>query len=576
MNLHDISWHLASGNSKKYLPSPHIPPTVKVPRIRAKLGTPKYCSSRPHRCKSYADDLSLISSDPKEHASSLQEINDSCKQLDLHLKPSKCISLVYNGKQIDRSKVFAIGDSGNTTNVAHKPTKFLGKILGHNLPTTRKAATDKLNNLLLSQVLSLNSSPIRGEYKVYILHHFILRNAQFYLAVDNFSQSQLGRIQRTLTRFIRKWLHLPPCLSKVILFHKDGLGLKSLPSYEEEVKIGFFTRVMSSADPSVSECILGLEQDTLKVLHHMSVQDIEIIKNTAASIQNSRQISSRVNESSIIRRSKAGIVQQQCVELEKSLEQLQIQNSLLDVLPLEHEDSLWKRIITGLPNGQLSFVLRACSETLPSPSTLVRWNYKFSRKCPLCDAPLCNVKHILNCCPKALEDGRYTWRHDKILLLLIHFLKEFNPSSSVFADIPEFRAHDSPQATVPSSIISTTARPDIFMKSNNNIILLELTVPWNSATNMTKARDFKLCKPNYQLLISDLQALGYSAQLHTMEIGSLGHCSHHAFSALKAAAPLSKVRDRRHLLTNIAKTAINCSHTIFNARSCPSWSLSYL
>ena len=108
---------------------------------------------------------------------------------------------------------------------------------------------------------------------------------------------------------------------------------------------------MSSADPSVSECILGLDQDTLKDLHHMSVQDIEIIKNTTASIQKSRQISSRVNESSIIRHSKARIIPQQCVELEKSLEQLQIQKSLLDVLPLEHEDSLWKRIITGLPNG---------------------------------------------------------------------------------------------------------------------------------------------------------------------------------------------------------------------------------
>ena len=146
---------------------------------------------------------------------------------------------------------------------------------------------------------------------MYILHHFILRNAQFYFAVDNFLQSQPGRIQRTLTRFIRKWLYLHPCLSKVILFHKDGLALKSLPSYEEEVKIGFFTCVMSSADPSVSECILGLDQDTLKDVHHMSMQDIEIIKNTTASIQKSRQISSRVNESSIIRCSKARIVQQQ-------------------------------------------------------------------------------------------------------------------------------------------------------------------------------------------------------------------------------------------------------------------------
>ena len=89
----------------------------------------------------------------------------------------------------------------------------------------------------------------------------------------------------------------------------------------------------------------------------------------------------------------------------------------------------------------------------------------------------------------------YNSNHDKILLLLTHFLKEFDPSSSVFADFSEFRAHDSPQATVPSSIILITARPDICMKSNDDIILLELTVPWNSATNMTKARDFKLCQP---------------------------------------------------------------------------------
>ena len=59
-----------------------------------------------------------------------------------------------------------------------------------------------------------------------------------------------------------------------------------------------------------------------------------------------------------------------------------------------------------------------------------------------------------------------------------------------------------------------------------------------------------------------------------MEIGSLGHYTHHSLSALKAAAPLSKTRDRRHLLTNLAKTAISCSHTIFNAWHCPSWSMS--
>ena len=142
-------------------------------------------------------------------------------------------------------------------------------------------------------------------YCLYILHHFILQNAQFYLAVDSFSCLQLDKIQCTLTRFIRKWLHLPSYLSKALLFHKDGLVLKSLPSFEEEVKVGFFTRVVSSADPSVSECAQGLDQDTFENLYHMSVQDIDIITSTSTLIKNSRQHSSRVSESYIIRRSKA-------------------------------------------------------------------------------------------------------------------------------------------------------------------------------------------------------------------------------------------------------------------------------
>jgi len=47
----------------------------------------------------------------------------------------------------------------------------------------------------------------------------------------------------------------------------------------------------------------------------------------------------------------------------------------------------------------------------------------------------------------------------------------------------------------------------------------------------------KQTKPNYIALINDLEAMGFSANLDTLEVGSLGHFDKEAIATLHAILP---------------------------------------
>ena len=92
----------------------------------------------------------------------------------------------------------------------------------------------------------------------------------------------------------------------------------------------------------------------------------------------------------------------------------------------------------------------------------------------------------------------------------------------MFADLPNLRASDNPMATIPMEILSRPSRPDIVMRQNE-VILLELTVPFKSPESMSKTKQHKESKELYQLALSDLEANGFDPLLLTLEIGALGH-----------------------------------------------------
>ena len=65
-------------------------------------------NSKPHKVKGFADDLTIIIDLPYQlrntlTSKSLKEITNAKTDFELTLKPSKCISMVYNGKEMDKT-----------------------------------------------------------------------------------------------------------------------------------------------------------------------------------------------------------------------------------------------------------------------------------------------------------------------------------------------------------------------------------------------------------------------------------------------------------------------------------------
>ena len=70
----------------------------------------KFLHSSEHSAKAFADNLTVFSSSPEDHQSLLSTINEKCSDLDLTLKPEKCISIVFNGSKMNHTTSFSLSN----------------------------------------------------------------------------------------------------------------------------------------------------------------------------------------------------------------------------------------------------------------------------------------------------------------------------------------------------------------------------------------------------------------------------------------------------------------------------------
>jgi len=128
----------------------------------------------------------------------------------------------------------------------------------------------------------------------------------------------------------------------------------------------------------------------------------------------------------------------------------------------------------------------------------------------------------------ALTQQRYRYRHDQVLLLLATKLKEMFKADKficVYADLHGWRSSESPQATIPSALVSIPFRPDIVVHNSVtlSVALLELTCLLNTDHNILSARSRKQNKTEYLQLLAEFDLLQISNHYETLEISVLGH-----------------------------------------------------
>lgn len=72
---------------------------------------------------------------------------------------------------------------------------------------------------------------------------------------------------------------------------------------------------------------------------------------------------------------------------------------------------------------RISFLLRSVYDTLPTPANLHKWGMREDPLCKLC-GERGTMAPILSGCKTALTQGRYRWRHDKVLMTLANTLEQ--------------------------------------------------------------------------------------------------------------------------------------------------------
>ena len=154
------------------------------------------------------------------------------------------------------------------------------------------------------------------------------------------------------------------------------------------------------------------------------------------------------------------------------------------------------------------FAARLSTNSLASPDNLRRWGKRKMGTCPLCGSPNATLAHITNMCKVALNQKRFTWRHDSVLLEIASVVKNFaTEGTEIFSDLPTFQVNGT---TIPADILVSTgegSKPDLVLlnRRRKTIALLELTCSLPGSA--TKAHTFKDKK--YTQLALDLEEKGY-------------------------------------------------------------------
>ena len=168
------------------------------------------------------------------------------------------------------------------------------------------------------------------------------------------------------------------------------------------------------------------------------------------------------------------------------------------------------------------------------------------------------LQHVISSCKCCLEEGRYTWRHNSVLLYLSNTFSSLSPCK-IYVDLPS--------VTSPCLITGDSLRPDLLLVTGNNVLyILELTLGFKTNMQVNSIR-----KANkYNRLIKDLSSTYNKVTFINLSMGALGVMGSSCDSFLSLLQDLSFDKlVRKRIIMKTINIAIRTSYFIFCPRNKP-------
>ena len=226
-------------------------------------------------------------------------------------------------------------------------------------------------------------------------------------------------------------------------------------------------------------------------------------------------------------------------------------------------DATWKSYLFALPKGTMKFILNSTIDTLPTKANLKLWGLSGSDKCKLCGRKE-TTNHILSSCNTALNQGRYTYRHNRVLKEITS-----NIDTNLYTFYSDLEGQTIEGGTIPPDVLVTAEKPDLVIINRliNHLVVIELTCPWEE--NLEDARQRKTNK--YAPLINDIAQKGFSVEYFPLEVGARGIINKINKETLKDISLYTTI-NTKNLIKNLSKQAVSASYYIFLSRNERDWS----
>ena len=140
------------------------------------------------------------------------------------------------------------------------------------------------------------------------------------------------------------------------------------------------------------------------------------------------------------------------------------QGRLIQLLQEMEIDATWKSYLHALPKGTMKFILNSTINTLPTKSNMKLWGLSSSDKCRLCGRQE-TTNHILSSCPTALDQGRYTYRHNQVLKTITS-----NIDTNLYTFYSDLEGQGIDGGTIPRDVLVTAEKPDLVIIQYLSII----------------------------------------------------------------------------------------------------------
>ena len=405
--------------------------------------------------------------------------------------------------------------------------------------------------------------------------NYLLPSKRFILTVHNLTTTSLEKLDRLTDKYVKQWAGLPPSATNAILHMHIGMDIKSISEMYMEAHTVSHTRTRLKGDVIVNSVIdATLTREAEYTRKKSTTSEAEATFYTVLQQitpdgtiptftgDNANQMKHQFNT-----KARTEVKKHMSVENNEKwcehVKSLCVQGNFLAMAAAEKQDIVWKANMFNLKQGTLKFLLNASIDTLPTAANLKRWKKSSSDLCKLCKRRQ-TTNHVLSACPVALEQKRYTWRHDSVLSYIVNIV---DPKFTVYSDIP---GHTAPGGgSIPPELCVTVQKPDIVIieKEKKEIHLFELTCP--SEANIEYWHSEKNKK--YAHFITD--CTGYKCTVSCFEVSSKGFLTTRNHSTLKA---LHKFLQPNHTLNNfkqnIAAISLIASHQIFINRNDPTFS----